>query len=283
MVSTADELYKLSINEGADWGERYNAICNLEDQGLLKEAVVTALDPDIRHVAVRKIDDQELLAIIAKNDNDSNVRQAAIERLANWQRQILKEIASEDDSWHLRRKAVERLPAIYDEFFAGLLVKETDFRVRKVIMAKVKFVNLNEDNLFNLAVKAQDTEVRAAAARMIEDHNKLVQIASVLGDYNIIEEILERVSNQELIKYILNNAEYAHTKIKCLELINDEDFLMDVARKDPSLLVRGTAIYQINSIENLMLLKMLEEPELLQDVEERIAILESRSQSDSQT
>lgn len=267
------DLYDILMDEERDWGDRYNAICGLEDEELIKSVLELALDPDIRCTAIRMVDDQDTLSNTSLMDPDTNVRAAAMEGLANWQRDTFKIIAIQDSSWVNRRAAVDRLPAIYDEFFADLMISEEDFRVRRAAMRKMKMIKLDIELLAKLAQMAQDGEVRSGAGRLIEDESILKVLTIHSGDYVVAEEAIKRISNQEYLKIIALEADFAHTRMTAVKKVEDENFLMEIARSDTNLLVRGGAIHCLNSHENLETLLLLGDTDVKDDIEARIAYL----------
>lgn len=270
-----EEIFALATNMEIDWGDRYNAILKLEDQKYLKEIATIADDPDIRNIAVMKIEDEDTLIDIVLNDQDNNVRKTALDKLPSWNRQIFKQIAEHDDYWVMRKEAVERLPPIYDEFFANIVMHDKDYRIRKAAMRKMNMHNINKDTLLELVLHAEDGEMRVAASRLIDDPKMLCKIATESADYVIAEEAIEKITSEDCLKKIAENAEYAHTRMFVIKRIDDQEFLRSLVQKDNSMLVRGTAIHSITSLEVLEEIKMLNNIDLQKDVEERIRIISS--------
>ncbi len=269
------QLFEIALNNELEWGKRYNAIKKIEDPILIEKIVLNSNDPDIRNIAAEKVEDEKLLINIVLNDEDYNVRKTAIGNLASWNRDIFKKIARNDPNWIMRREAIERLPAIYDEFFANIMITETDYRVRKASMRKIKMVNLPTDTLMELSLKSHDSEVRAAAARMINEEDLLCKIAIESGDYVIAEEAMERIKSNGYFKIIAKKAGFAHTRMFATKLIEDQEFIREIIQTDESMLVRGVAIHCIDSIEILETIKMMDNIDLISDIEERITILKN--------
>lgn len=141
-------------------------------------------------------------------------------------------------------------------------------------MRKMKINKLPEDLLIQLAIHAQDGEVRAATARKINNESLLKEIAIESGDYVVAEEAIERINSQEYLKLIAISADFAHTRMTAVKFIDDNDFLMEIARCDKNLLVRSRAVHAITSIEVLDTMLLLNNTDVDEEIKERINILQ---------
>lgn len=92
-----------------DWVVRVVAVPRLTDEGVLMAIIRTSEDAAVREAALRNeyLTDQDVLADRARNDEDEDARIAAITKLNN--RAILAKIATEDKDDEIRKVARRRL------------------------------------------------------------------------------------------------------------------------------------------------------------------------------
>lgn len=121
-------------------------------------------DSNKRLEAINEVTDQNVLCEISINDEDSEVRQAALRLISDWKvrkatvkritdENILFNIAQNDDNWVVRTEAVWKIN--------------------------------NEDQLVHIAKTDQDRSVAEAAVRRIYNKDKLINISQSEADIDI--------------------------------------------------------------------------------------------------
>ena len=147
----------------------------LTDQALLAKIAVESRDADVRRAAVRKLTDQALLAKIAVEDTDHpDVRITAIEKLTD--HALLAKIAIKDEDSSVRSAAIEKLTD--QALLADLAVEDTDLDVRSTAVSKLT----DQALLAKIAVEAEDPVIRAEAIAELDESNPAMRrLAGNLG------------------------------------------------------------------------------------------------------
>ncbi|MDM8522209.1 HEAT repeat domain-containing protein [Desulfococcaceae bacterium HSG8] len=104
----------------------------LTDQNVLADIAENDSDPDVRQVAAEKLTDQKLLADIAQNDSDPDVRQVAAEKLTD--QKVLADIAQNDSDPDVRKAAAEKVTD--QNLLADIAENASDPDIRKAAAEK---------------------------------------------------------------------------------------------------------------------------------------------------
>jgi hypothetical protein len=108
-------LAKIVLDSKPSWGSRFVlfAIRKLVDQNLLARVAVESTDFNLRIAAVQTISDQGLLAKFALESEDSYIRKTAVNKLLDYA--LLAKIAVTDKDLHVRSAAQTRMPKVPSE------------------------------------------------------------------------------------------------------------------------------------------------------------------------
>ena len=153
------------------------AVEKLTDQALLAKIAVEDTNADVRYLAVKKLTDQAVLAKIAVKDREPYVRRAAVQNLTD--QAALAKVAVEDKEWRIRDSAVEKLTD--QALLAKIAVEATEASVRPAAVR-----NLTDQALLaKIAVNDKDSDVREAAVEKLTDQALLAKIAVVDKDRSV--------------------------------------------------------------------------------------------------
>ncbi|WP_295115466.1 BspA family leucine-rich repeat surface protein [uncultured Methanobrevibacter sp.] len=229
-----------------DWKVRLEAVEKLDDEKILIDIAKNDSDSDVRKEAVKKISDESALAYVAKYDESCYVRSSAVEKISD--ESVLSYVAKKDSDSNVRKEAVKK---ISDESALAYVAKyDESCYVRSSAVEKIS----DESVLSYVAKKDSDSDVRKEAVKKISDESVLSYVAKKDSDSNVRLECSKKIKNKVVLVDIAHKA-VARSDDKdsvwgddaddcrfILGLIDDESFLIDIAKNHSSKWVRREAI-----------------------------------------
>jgi hypothetical protein len=210
------------------------AISRLSEQTLLANVAKVAQMDKIRMIAIEKLiteNHQPLLAEIAKEDTNSDVRMAAINLIAKNNQSLFAEIAKEGQYYDGRTAAIKKLiPENHQPLLAEIAKEDTDFWHREVrIAAMEKLIPENHQPLLaEIAKEDKNWEVRSAAYKKINDEQRALW--EIVKNAPISQKIesLKSLTEQALLADIAK--EYENRKVcrAAIEKLTDENLILSV-------------------------------------------------------
>jgi hypothetical protein len=238
-LTNQDLLGKVAMEaRKGDWQIRRDASSRLTDPGLLAKIGVW-VRPDL----TASLDDQVLLAKIAVEADDPDVRLAAAKKLTN--QDVLGNIAAHEGDDRIRPLAIARLTDKSVLSRVGIWVRPelTDLVADQALLAQI-------------AVKAGNPRVRSAAARRLTDQLLLATIA--LDDYNIEvrraaisglndQNLLGKVAIEGVVRY----PNYPSIALAAAQKISEQAVLEKVESTAKDWEVRGAVQKKLNEGKGL--------------------------------
>jgi hypothetical protein len=210
------------------------AVEKLTDQALLAKIAVEDTNADVRYLAVKKLTDQAVLAKIAVKDREPYVRRAAVQNLTD--QAALAKVAVEDKEWRIRDSAVEKLTD--QALLAKIAVEATEASVRPAAVR-----NLTDQALLaKIAVNDKDPDVREAAVEKLTDQALLAKIAVVDENEWVRRAAVEKLTDQALLAKIAVNDKDSDVREAAVEKLTDQALLAKIAVVDKDRSVRAKAI-----------------------------------------
>jgi len=232
-------LVDIAKNDPNDW-VKSTAIMRLTDQALLVEF---ARNKETRWGAVQNphLSDQALLADIAKNDNDEDIRLFAVNNPSLSDQAMIGDVAKSASDNDVRRAAAMRLT---DQAILAAIAKiEKDSYVLKGIFENTSLKD--EHALSDIALTAADEEASWLAARKLTDPALLAQVAKNKDSEHVGCAAVQsrNLNDQALFAEIARIAVNEGTRICALAKITDGTVLDAIMRdKRQSLSVRLEAV-----------------------------------------
>jgi hypothetical protein len=163
----------------------------LTDPSLLADIAKNDEDSDIRKAAVERVTDQSVLADVAKNDEDSDVRKDAVERVTD--QSLLADVAQNGKYSDVRKAAVELTD---QSLLADIAQNGKDSYVRKAAVERLTDPILLADVARN---DKEHIEVRIAASHQLVNYeleeDLLMYVIHTLGNVLKTSEDKDRKSS----------------------------------------------------------------------------------------
>ena len=175
---------------------------------------------------MQSLSDQKALAIIAKTDSDSDIREAAIQNLTN-QSELLN-FALNDTDENVRRMAVQNLTD--QAKLRSFAENDLSEKVRITAVTKIK----DQSILAHIAKAEQNDVVRLAVVKRLEDKKLLAEIALVDEATIVRKAATCRIGDQKLLAEIAMADEATSVREAAVCRIEDQAILADIAKHDPS-------------------------------------------------
>ncbi|HSH12747.1 MAG TPA: hypothetical protein VLA15_03330, partial [Desulfurivibrionaceae bacterium] len=149
-------------------------------------------DAAVRLAALHELpaDQQEIFASIARDDQDQEVRLAAISRLTAIP--TLQELAGQVGAGPLREALEKRLAALHQQ----AILAANDLDTALTLLSELR----DPDLLAELAVRAEQPAVRTAAVNRLEDQEKLAGIVEHKCGREAAAAAIARISREELLE-----------------------------------------------------------------------------------
>lgn len=168
---------------------RSRAVEKLTDQSMLARVAVQDADVDVRRIATGKLTDQPVLARIAVEDKDVEVRHEAISKLTD--QSALAQIASEAKDADTRKAAVGRLRD--QAVLVRIGLQDSDAGVRRMAVGKMT----DQVSLAKVAVEDAAGDVRRTAIGMLTNQPVLARIAVETRDSDIRKMAIRQLSGPD--------------------------------------------------------------------------------------
>jgi len=222
---------------------KYEATMALNDTALLARIAQNAFNKDVRKAAVQKLSDAGILCKIALEDKDIEVRKAAAGKLQD--QAALKTIAVKSTDDNIRLIAFER---ITDQ---GLLA-ETAANTNVNYLIRLAAVTNLADQALLIRIAGNSNEnysIRSAAAGMITDQEVLAKL--VLEDENwSIRNAAEKKITDPAIKAKIE----PWLKEACTKKVTDQDLLVKIATASRTYNISRAAVSNIT--DQVLLVKI---------------------------
>ncbi|WP_028315104.1 hypothetical protein [Desulfatibacillum aliphaticivorans] len=208
---------------------------------LLKEIALEAANAYVREAAVKTLinerrksysssrdsllkQDQAFFQKIAQEDEDEDVREAAVQGLID--QHLLVRIAMGDAAWNIRREAAKAIkdPSLREDVGKWFFPKET---------RKVK----DQDLLTRIVLESQDHSVRSTAVESINDQQRLAKIAVESKDVQVQKLALGGLNDQNLLARVAltSLAPWGgglNARVLSIQKITDQTILKKIALQD---------------------------------------------------
>jgi ankyrin repeat protein len=188
----------------------------LEDQKLLKDLAINAIDLYVRIAAIKKLNDSDLLLNIAKNGKDSDERKIALTTISD--QNILVEIVKNDLNTDVRQEAAKK---ITDQDLIAEICSNSDNKVRRIAAENL----IDETNLIMLAEKDEDIFVRLNAVKKVTKQDVLARIVKNDTSPLVREAAVNMVIDQKLLNDIAQNDSDSKVRNAAIRKITNKDFL----------------------------------------------------------
>lgn len=160
--------------------------------------------------AVERLEDQLLLADIAVNDSNNNVRKTATERLKD--QSTLAHIALQDTDEAVRRAAIERIMA--DDVLQKVATADKSVRNRESAVAR-----LNDQAALEKIFSADESE-RVRAAAILRMRDGAAQASAVLREHSsfwVRQYAVENISDKSALESIVRSCDNMAIRMKALK------------------------------------------------------------------
>lgn len=210
--------------------------------------------------AVADGSDQELLAKIAVESNDRQVRRAAVEKLTDpavlarmgmWVKPeltqqvtdpaLLAEIAVKAKDWAVRRAAVANLTD--QPLLAQIASADREIFVRTTAVEKL----LDQPALAQIALQDKEPEVRRAAIEMLTDQALLAKVAVTTKDANVRYAAVEKLTDQTVLAKLAEKDPTPSVRVAAIGKLTDQALLAKLAQGDPQETIRQAAAVRMAS------------------------------------
>jgi hypothetical protein len=212
-------------------------VSRVTQQSVLADIAKNDKDSDVRRDAVKRVTDQSVLADIAKNDKDSDVRTAAVERVTD--QSVLADMAKNDKNDDVRTAAVKRLdPALHADILPVLRANPGSARTETNLYV------LGEIAKYALSLSARMEAVRRVRAlrreelERVTDQSVLADIAKNDESYHVRWAAVKRVTEgtaRDLLSVEIASQILSNPRLVMMER-QDAEMLIDMARVNPRLL-----------------------------------------------
>ncbi|MGJ5814373.1 hypothetical protein [Paludibaculum fermentans] len=283
--SDSDSIRSLAINRIADqnllvvmarsaesYTARRTAVARLFDQSVLCDVATKDEYSSVRKEAVTRVIDQDVLCKIATIDAAAEVRSTALARIDKVD--LLMQLAIDCPQPDVQVAAIARISEASCR--AAIARRSSNPRVRVIAIESVSDLGelaeiarrdiepscrvvalrrLRDDTVIEeIARTDPDPSVRSEAVKHIPAaHQQLLFELALAEDIQKVRiEILNRITDEGLVRTIAKRGSSAQARNDAMNLIADEDVIYEYAKTDESLRYRA-----INRINDAALLRML--------------------------
>ncbi len=192
------------------------------DQPALAVFAVDSKSSFARLVAAGKLTDRALLAKIATEDKDWQVRQAAVKNKNFTDKALLAKIAGEDKEWFVRDAAAEKLASLSDILAnIGRTVVGSDSPFEMV--AKTT----DQALLAKIAMENKTCAVRLAAVGKLTDQTTLAKIAMGDADRDVRRVAVAKITDQAALAKIAMDDEDGFVSKAAFDKLTTNQALLD--------------------------------------------------------
>ena len=192
-------------------------------------------DAQVRAQAVKQMgaDEADLLAKIAENDKDPEVRRLAVERIDD--AEFLVDLVANEQSPSVRRQAHQRAAQLWSRAVLAGTREEAIEVISRLAMLD------DQSHLAEVVQKAEDAELRELALGRITDERALAELARRGPDSAIRRTALEKIDDTDILRSIAMDESRKPLGIAAVDRIDDVEVLAVVATKAKNKHVRSRA------------------------------------------
>lgn len=228
------------------------------------------LDCKVREAAIRSTENAEIIKKVAESDSDANVRMAAVEKLADLK--TLTAIAIRDNNKEVSQSAMNKitdqklLAEIYrgkrnltSDLFDIILNQISDEKLLMEIARECEEYRAgyalrrikNQALIADVAVhEKQSRNVTCEAIRLLTDEQMLSYVVKTVEDSYLIGLAVERISDQGLLKELLDICTQYMAPYMIIKKGNfTDEMLIEIAEKYPK--HRSNALERIKDPDTL--------------------------------
>gem|GEM_PF-917386 len=213
-----------------------------QEQTLLADIAKNDKDAEVRSAAADQLTDQAVLEELARNDADYSVRYAAIYTLTN--QTVLAELARNDAVSDIRQAAIWRLkdPAL----LMDIVRHDKDEWVRFTATGHLVILD-NQTFLADIAKNHSDKRVRKLAIRALADQTILADIAKNEDeDGHVRGSAAARLEDRALLEALAKNDRDWLVRYEAVSRLDNQTLLADIARNDANNDVRKKAVLMLD-------------------------------------
>ena len=237
-----------------------SAANKLTDQELLADVVKKAKDNSARKVSLNKLDKQhqDLFTQLAKNDGDKSVRIIATDKITD--QMLLADIAKNAKDTDIRQAAIEKMNEWHQILYVEIV---KDFRANNSLREAAMRKLTNQDLILEIAKNAKYGLRHVAIEKL--DRMQYQALFSYISkndhDENVRKSAVKKLTDQTLLADIAKKDESANIRIVAIENLNEEyqELFADVAINDKSACVRIIAIQKMDMQQQQKLLSYIAE------------------------
>jgi len=212
-----------------------DAIHNITDKATLRDLAMNDKNPYMRIEAAWKLDDQALYAEIAKNQKEEYmVRYYIIQRLKD--QNLIAEIAINDTDWEVREAATMNLN---DKTLIAEILKNKDEEIAVRMEALRK---LDDQAIYEEYARYPQENMRALAAGRLQNKNLRVEIATNDESGLVRWSTVWGLTDQEVLFEILQNSKDRGVRIEAVRGLNNITTLAEIVRTEEDFEVRKLAV-----------------------------------------
>ncbi len=179
-------------------------------------------------------DDAELLAEIAGEDDDSQVRRLAVDKIDDLT--TLTRLAQAEKDAELRAHLVD----VAGGKWSSTAIIAADHSAGRQALVTLEALGAT-NALVQVALKATNGEIRHAALDLVRAPQQLGELARTADDPTIRTESLDRITDVAVLKAIAVDEQHKDVALAALERIADVDSIEGIASKAKSKAVRTRA------------------------------------------
>ena len=139
------------------------------------------------------------------------------------------DIVLNDSSWHNRIRAIKFVTD--QEVIKKVALKDYDYRIRQEAIEKLTVPNY----LLQVALQEKDSHLVCEAIKKISNQEHLKEIFLKRNDTLISLCIVENLTDDKILEYLLNNTTAHAVKSKIISLLSNEHLLLEIAFDGPYL------------------------------------------------
>lgn len=240
IISVYGEIDLLNNNRFKDFQPKsIEELEGITSQAFLADIAKNNENTEIRLAAIQRLDDQTALANIANNDSDFQIQFAAVQRLTN--QTSLANVAYNNSSVQVRLAAVRKLTN--QTSLANVAYNDRDTEVRFAAVQRLT----NQTSLANVAYNDRDAQVRFEALQKLTNQTSLANVAYNDRDPDIRLAALQRLTNQTSLANIAYNDRDAQVRLIAVQKLDNQTSLTNVANNDRDTQVRLAAVQKLTN------------------------------------
>jgi phosphosulfolactate synthase (CoM biosynthesis protein A) len=240
IISVYGEIDLLNNNRYKDFQPKsIEELEGITNQTFLAVVANNNENTEIRLAAVQRLENQTALANIAYNDSDIQIRLEAVKRLDN--QTFLANVAYNNSFVQVRLAALRKLTN--KTSIANVAYNDRDVQIR---LEAVKRLD-NQTSLANVAYNDRDTQVRFAAVKKLTNQTTLSNIAYNDKDVQIRLFAVKKLDNQTSLANVAYNDRDAQVRFAAVKKLTNQTTLSNIAYNDKDVQIRLFAVQQLDN------------------------------------